>query len=569
MIFIPRNLNFKTVSEKVEVVRKRRDTQEEVRRIVSRKTVAFSKNHTKLERIFSKGFEKLKTTGFYARMKKMFRRFIRFSFFEKDRKLLNVHTSHTSPLYMAYVHIRHFLFNIFLIVLGVIRGVLPVILPVAGVGMVLLVFFGADRYTIALRVQLDAQTVAYVESQDVYQQINARVAEEVVERTGEEYTMNSAPVLELAVIPKEDITDQDDIYHTLSGMVQEYIGRSYGVFLDGQMLCSLRSENDFERLKNELVSYYVPDVAADNWAISNTFESVRDTYAREYIRDYSDLLSMFTTPQVSVSYTVKRGDTVKKIAEAAGITEPLLRLLNRSVNLEALEPGQVLEVGRPAHEITVENIKRITYNEAIPYTVEHVETDEMYTGRTRVQTSGSEGNYTYVAEIREINGKEVSREIISKVQTRAPVNRVVMVGTKTIAPSGSFIWPVSSSGYQYVTSYFGWRTLRGSPNFHRGIDMSAAGGTPIYAADAGTVVFAGWDSGGLGYCVKINHGNGITSVYGHSRAIASGIYVGKEVYQGQTIAYVGSTGNSTGNHLHFALCWSSSGTFFDPWPSLN
>lgn len=568
-MLIPRNLNIKTVSEKVEVVKKKRGTQEEVRKIVSRKTVAFSRNHTKFERIFLKAFEKLKVTGHYDKIKRQIKRFIRFSFFDKERKLLSVSTAHTSPARIAIVHIKHFFSNLFLLGFGVLRGITPVLLPAAAIGMIFAVFWGSSHYAIALRVKLNAETIAYVQNEEQFRSINARVAAEVAERTGEEYAITAVPVLELAVISKDDFTDQEEVYNTLSGIVEEYIGRSYGVFLDGQMLCSLRSESDFERLKNELVSYYVDDVSADNWAISNTFEAVRDTYAREYIYNYNDLLAMFTMPQTPKEYTVKKYDTAKSIAETEGITEPVLQMLNPKTDLAALSEGQVLQVGAPSRQITVENITKITYNEAIPYQTEYIETDEMYAGNTYVRTSGSEGNYTYVAEIREVNGKEVSREIISKVQTRAPVNRVVMVGTKTIAPSGHFMWPVSSSGYQYISSGFGWRTLRGSSNFHRGVDLSAAGGTPIYAADAGTVVFAGWDSGGLGYCVKVNHGNGITSVYGHARAIASGIYVGKEVYQGQTLAYVGSTGNSTGNHLHFALCWSGSGTFFDPMPYLR
>ena len=94
-------------------------------------------------------------------------------------------------------------------------------------------------------------------------------------------------------------------------------------------------------------------------------------------------------------------------------------------------------------------------------------------------------------------------------------------------------------------------------------DIAASYGTPIYAADAGTVTFAGWDRS-LGWCVKIDHGNGIISIYGHASSLAEGMYSGKKVYQGETISYVGSTGNSTGNHLHFALYQKSSRTYLDP-----
>ena len=86
---------------------------------------------------------------------------------------------------------------------------------------------------------------------------------------------------------------------------------------------------------------------------------------------------------------------------------------------------------------------------------------------------------------------------------------------------------------------------------------------PLINGNAGTVLFAGWDRS-LGWCVKIDHGNGIISIYGHGSSLAKTVYAGKKVYQGEVIAYVGSTGNSTGNHLHFALYKQSSGTYLDP-----
>jgi hypothetical protein len=96
-----------------------------------------------------------------------------------------------------------------------------------------------------------------------------------------------------------------------------------------------------------------------------------------------------------------------------------------------------------------------------------------------------------------------------------------------------------------------------------GLDIAAAYGTPIYAADAGTVIFADWDKY-LGWCVKIDHGNGIISIYGHASSLAKTVYAGKKVYQGEVVSYVGSTGNSTGNHLHFALYQKSTGKHLDP-----
>jgi murein DD-endopeptidase MepM/ murein hydrolase activator NlpD len=86
--------------------------------------------------------------------------------------------------------------------------------------------------------------------------------------------------------------------------------------------------------------------------------------------------------------------------------------------------------------------------------------------------------------------------------------------------------------------------------FHYGVDMSAPYGTPYYATHSGTVVMARWD-GGFGYCVQIDNGNGILTIYGHSSRLL--VTEGQHVEAGQLLALVGSTGYSTGNHLHYEV----------------
>jgi len=120
--------------------------------------------------------------------------------------------------------------------------------------------------------------------------------------------------------------------------------------------------------------------------------------------------------------------------------------------------------------------------------------------------------------------------------------------------TGSFIWPLPINGS--ITSGYGYRAdpFTGEMKFHGGIDIAAAEGTPILAADDGVVETAnGSDSwgGGYGFYVKIGHGNGYETLYGHCSSIC--VITGQSVQKGEVIAYVGSTGNSTGNHLHFEI----------------
>lgn len=122
------------------------------------------------------------------------------------------------------------------------------------------------------------------------------------------------------------------------------------------------------------------------------------------------------------------------------------------------------------------------------------------------------------------------------------------------AASTGFIWPTNGT----ITQYFGPTSLwmeppyEGYAHFHQGIDIANAAYTPIVAAAAGTVVFAGWNAYGYGYAVSINHGNGLVTWYGHMAKQPS-VWVGERVSQGQYLGPMGSTGASTGDHCHFGV----------------
>lgn len=135
-------------------------------------------------------------------------------------------------------------------------------------------------------------------------------------------------------------------------------------------------------------------------------------------------------------------------------------------------------------------------------------------------------------------------------------------GEETAGGSGSFSWPVTGT----ITSPFGWRSnpFGGSPEFHQGLDIAAPTGTTVTAAAGGTVIMAQW-YGGYGNYILIDHGGGYSTGYGH----LSAIYVsnGQSVKRGQAIGAVGSTGASTGPHLHFEV--RIDGKPVDPAPRLH
>ena len=131
-------------------------------------------------------------------------------------------------------------------------------------------------------------------------------------------------------------------------------------------------------------------------------------------------------------------------------------------------------------------------------------------------------------------------------QTGQPVNYNPQAA---VGASGSMMWPAVGHG---ISSPFGYRIhpIYHTQKMHTGVDINVAYGTPVYAADGGTVILSGWN-GGYGNCIVINHGNGITTLYGHMSSLVASS--GQSVSKGQVIGYVGSTGASTGPHLHWEV----------------
>ncbi|MEW6284343.1 MAG: peptidoglycan DD-metalloendopeptidase family protein, partial [Candidatus Eremiobacterota bacterium] len=157
---------------------------------------------------------------------------------------------------------------------------------------------------------------------------------------------------------------------------------------------------------------------------------------------------------------------------------------------------------------------------------------------------------------RQVNGKgnELANLKVAAQDYRKEIERRARLAALNATPT---LWPCQGC----LSSGFGWRIhpVYGYGRFHSGVDITAGYGTPIRAAAAGRVIQAGY-YGGYGNCIIIDHGNGLSTLYGHASSLAVGH--GQFVRKGQTVAYVGSTGLSTGPHLHYEV--SVNGTQVDP-----
>jgi len=237
------------------------------------------------------------------------------------------------------------------------------------------------------------------------------------------------------------------------------------------------------------------------------------------------------------------------------IETEVLRLKNFDDALETLTTGG--EGGEPL--VNVETSEIAVYDEKIAYETTYEDSADIYEGDTQVKIEGVEGQRAVVARVKKLNGEEISREELSARVASEPITEVVLNGTKerpTYEATGIFINPAAGS----LSSTFGARWGR----LHSGLDIAAPYGTAISASDSGTISFAG-SASGYGLLIKIDHGNGIETRYGHCSKLL--VRAGDKVLQGDTIGLVGSTGRSTGNHCHFEI--RINGNAVDPAPYVN
>ncbi len=225
------------------------------------------------------------------------------------------------------------------------------------------------------------------------------------------------------------------------------------------------------------------------------------------------------------------------------------QIVRKSSLLSGDELEAALEKG---DTLAVINTVDLVEQQTLPHETEEVKDESLYAGDSVVETEGSDGVIMLTNEQIYRNGELLSSAIVSSETTLEPVAEVVRVGTKPRnALVDGFSYPLSGR----LSSGFGPRWGR----THRGIDLAVAMDTPVKAAAAGTVITAEYKPS-YGNIVQIDHGYGIVTSYAHLDYID--VSVGQSVARGEVVAHSGSTGNSTGPHLHFEVI--NNGEYLNP-----
>lgn len=407
---------------------------------------------------------------------------------------------------------------------------------------------GNAVYTKGVEVTVDGEVLGVVATAGEFDAVVEQVEERAGEILGYDYTLESEITYRPRLVEKDKVRSASAFESSLFNDVDDVVS-SFVLTVDGVAMGAQTDGLALEELLEEIKAPYVSDTTisakfAEDVSISYEYSAAGD------LKTVSELRKLLTANTMeAVTYEAQKGDSYYGIASKFDMSLSELMAMNPDADADKLMVGDVLTVEASVPFLSVETVDAVTYEETIAPPVEYQEDSSMYQGETKVLKAGESGVAKVSARVTSLNGIEQSREITNTQTLVEPTTKIVAKGTKArpkTMPTGSFIWPVKGT----ITSDYGYRSIFGSYSYHGGLDIAVSYGTAVKAADGGTVKFAGWQ-GSYGYLVILDHGNGKTTYYAHNSSLC--VSAGQKVYQGQTIAKVGSTGRSTGPHCHFEV----------------
>lgn len=351
-----------------------------------------------------------------------------------------------------------------------------------------------------------------------------RDAEEV-DRFLEDLTCKCSSLYRMEIYPEQEVTltreyrpdEEENIQGAREALMQRlsFLTDAVLVTVDGSPVAPVATMSGVDRVIEGICSAFVSEGEEVELLDVQLLEEIageKCTVQPEHVYASEEIVFMLTAQNQDSEMLPDSREIVSRFGRSAGEDQT-----------EATVPS-----------VHVRSVERVTAREQIPFATKYISSDKMYAGESRVVSQGENGLQEAIYLVTRENGVEQSRETVSTHVINEPVAQMVERGTLK-----RFAWPVAGGG----------RISQRFHSGHRGIDIAAPLNTPVIAAEGGTVVVSGWGSSQGNYIV-INHG-GYYTLYLHNNANL--VSAGQKVSRGQTIARLGSTGHSTGPHLHFEI----------------
>ncbi len=459
------------------------------------------------------------------------------------------------------------------------RGILVTaanwILPIISCIFLFKVVAYANSQTFALKLTVNGDFVGFIEDETVFKSAENMVQKRINYSGSSTEVISFSPTYEVGTIGSNTLTVYQAADKILA-LVSSDIEKGYGLYIGDEYFGTLTGHDKVDAALEALLDQYRTDGGKETVKFEKDITYIQGMFMKDSFVDEEDMITTLTSKkQVSTYYTVEDGDSPAAIARKVDLTLDELDRLNGGFTLDTpVYTGQRIKITQDVPFLSIMITREEHYTESIEFETEYMDDPNYYEGNYPIWRNGSNGERSIVANVSYVNNIEVNRTILTSVVTTQPVTQIVHVGTAerpanagppATVMEGQFYWPVG--GYdggkisQAPYGHGGYAT----PSPHTGLDIAAAFGTPIYAGESGTVTVikndGAWNNG-YGSYVQIQHDNGFVTLYGHMSLVDSSMYLGKHVTMGECIGYVGSTGNSTGNHLHFEVRYN--GVWLNP-----
>ncbi|MEG0771516.1 MAG: M23 family metallopeptidase [Clostridia bacterium] len=427
-------------------------------------------------------------------------------------------------------------------------------------------------FTFALKVEVDNTVVGYVTNELQYTSAVNQIEQQVTEETGETFVFDKTPVFSYTLVSKSAV-GEDKVINNIEEIAKSDLEKGYSFEIDNNQAMFITNKDEVLELLNSMLLKAIDPLEDAKVSFSSQFKFTEDTFNKEKLVTLEELKNNLYLVNDSTVYTVLAFDTASSIANQKGISVTNLAEYNKDVDLTNLVVGQTLKLTPAKYQLNISKEKIVKSEEKVAFTTTEVKSNDLVEGSSKLITAGVDGVNEITAKALFINGILQSQEVIETKAIKPAVNAEVAIGVKpnkypvtfttsantsslVSASVGKYSWPVP--GKYNISSPYGARW----GSFHPAIDIPAPTGTPTIATDSGTIIKAGRTAGGLGISIEIQHDNGTISRYGHLSSVS--VTAGQRVTKGAVIGAVGSTGNSTGAHLHFELIINGSTTNPEP-----
>lgn len=416
---------------------------------------------------------------------------------------------------------------------------------------ILIIFVWLQKASTAYAVFVNDKQVAIVDSRARGESAVKDFLAAKTNEYGNPVTLEDKIEFKQVQVKEKDVVCADDISQVLDQKLNLSIPGA-AIVINGEEKVAVSCKEAADKLILKIKKAYTPqgeNIKVTKVDIKETIQVEEKNVPVKKIVEEEKAYQLLTVgTEKLVTHVVKSGESLWSIARDNKMSVSDLQAANPQIKSERIDIGDEIKLTKAEPFIHIVATIEKAEVKKVPFDVEVISDKNMLRGKEKVQQEGKAGSKEFRYQIVKVNGTTVDTQFIEGKVLEKPVKKVVVRGSKMVLASrssgggGSLYWPARGS----ITSRFGYR----GREYHTGLDIDGSTGAPIRAAEDGTVIDTGW-AGNYGRMIKVNHGSGVQTWYAHLSR--SKVKVGDKVSRGEVIGSMGSTGRSTGSHLHFEV----------------